>query len=129
ALRGNRLRRAGNPAQAEAARHGALVRDAVALERAVLAMLDDRHVEHRRVLERAPREERRRDRLAGFGSRDASRPAPAHALRAPRPPRPVPTRPASDPRPPAPRHRFYVEPRPPTRARPRASFPPCPPPP
>ena len=50
----------------------ALVRDAVALERRILAVLDDRHVEHAGVLERAPHQQRRRHRPAVVGERDAA---------------------------------------------------------
>ena len=49
-----------------------LVRDAVALERRILAVIDDRHVEHPRVLERAAHQQRRRDRPAVVGEGDAA---------------------------------------------------------
>ena len=50
-----------------------LVRDAVALQRLLLAVLDHRHVEHARVLERAPHQQRRRHRTPVVGHRDAAR--------------------------------------------------------
>ena len=72
ALDHDRLGRAGNAAQPERAATIALVRDAVALERRILAVIDDRHAEHRRVLERAPHQQRRRHRPAVVGERDAA---------------------------------------------------------
>ena len=72
ALDHQRLGDAGNPAQAERRRVIALVRDAVALERRVLAVIDDRHAEHAGVLERPPHQQRRRHRPAVVGERDAS---------------------------------------------------------
>ena len=63
--------RARDAAQAERGRLEALVRDAVALERRILAVVDDRQVEHARVLEGAPHDQRRRHRLAIVGDRDA----------------------------------------------------------
>ena len=72
ALRHDRLGLAGNAAQAERRRVEAFVRDAVALERLILAVLDDRHVEHAGVLERAAHQQRRRHRPAVVGDRDAA---------------------------------------------------------
>ena len=53
-----------NTAQAQRGRNRPLVRNAVALQGLVLAVLDHRHVEHAGVLKRAPRQQRRRDRQA-----------------------------------------------------------------
>ncbi len=72
ALDHQRFRHAGNPAQAERGGVVALVRDAIALERRILAVVDDRHAEHAGVLERAPHQQRRRDRPAVVGERDAA---------------------------------------------------------
>ena len=72
AQRHDRFGLAGNPAQPERRRVKAFVRDAVALERLLLAVLDDRHVEHARVLERAPHQHRRRHRMPVVGQRDAA---------------------------------------------------------
>ena len=72
ALDHDRLGDAGNPLQPEQAGDRAFVRDAVALERRILAVVDDRHAEHRRVFERPPHQQRRRDRPAVVGDRDAA---------------------------------------------------------
>ena len=72
ALDHDRLGFAGYPAQAELRGDVAFVRDAVALERRILAVVDDRHAEHARVFERAPHQQRRRDRPAIVGERDAA---------------------------------------------------------
>ena len=72
ALDTERLGRAGNAAQAERRRVKPLVGDAVAFERRVLAMLDHRHVEHPRVLERAAHQQRRRHRMAVVADGDAA---------------------------------------------------------
>ena len=71
ALDHQRFGHAGNPAQAERRGVVALVRDAIALERRVLAVVDDRHAEHAGVLERAAHQQRRRHRPAVVGERDA----------------------------------------------------------
>ena len=63
---------AGNAAQAQRATRGALVRHAVALERRILAVIDDRHVEHPGVLERPAHQQRRRHRPAVVRERDAA---------------------------------------------------------
>jgi ribosomal protein S15P/S13E len=60
-------------AQAERRRVHALVRDAVALEGLFLAMFDHRHAEHRRVLERAAHQQRRRHRPPIVGDGDTAR--------------------------------------------------------
>ena len=62
----------GMPRSPSTRRHRALVRDAVALERRVLAVVDHRHAEHRRVFERPPHQQRRLDRPAVVGDRDAA---------------------------------------------------------
>ena len=43
-----------------------------ALQRLLLAVLDDRHVEHARVFERAAHQHRRRHRMPVVGQRDAA---------------------------------------------------------
>ena len=48
------------------------MRDAVALERRILAVIDDRHAEHAGVFERPAHQQRRRDRPAVVGERDAA---------------------------------------------------------
>ena len=72
AQRHDRLGLAGDAAQAERRRLIALVRDAVALQRLLLAVLDDGHVEHARVLERPAHQQRRRHRTPVVGQRDAA---------------------------------------------------------
>ena len=72
ASRGNRFRDAGNAGQAQRCRHRAFVRAAVAFQRLIFAVLDHRHVEHARVLERAAREDRRRHRQPVIGHRHAA---------------------------------------------------------
>ncbi len=64
--------RPGNAAQAELRRARALVRAAIAFERRVLAVLDERHVEHAGVLERPARQQRRRHRMTIVRDGDAS---------------------------------------------------------
>ena len=66
---------AGNAPQAKRRGREAFVRDAVALERLLLAVFDDRQVEHRRVFERAAHQQRRRD----------GTPVVGHARRSPPP--------------------------------------------
>ena len=61
------LGRPGDAAQAERRGVEALVRDAIALERGILAVVDDRQVEHARVLERAAHDQRARDRAPVVG--------------------------------------------------------------
>ena len=72
-LHHDRLGLARDAAQAEPRGVEALVRDAVALERRVLAVVDDGHAEQARVLERAPHQQRRRHRPAVVGHGDAAR--------------------------------------------------------
>ncbi len=48
------------------------VRDAVALERRILAVIDDRHAQHAGVLERPPHQQRRRHRPSVVGERHAT---------------------------------------------------------
>ncbi len=72
AQRHDRLGFAGNPAQAERRGLKAFVCDAVALERLLFAVLDDGDVEHARVFERAPHQQRRRHRPAIVCNRDAA---------------------------------------------------------
>ena len=55
-----------------ATRRRTLVRDAVAFERRVLAVIDDRHAEHPGVLERAAHQQRRRHGPAVVGEGDAA---------------------------------------------------------
>ena len=62
----------GMPRSPSSAARGALVGAAVALERRILAVLDHRHVEHARVLERAARQQRRRHRMPIVGDGDAA---------------------------------------------------------
>ena len=62
--RHDRLGFAGNAAQSERRRMEPFVRDPLALERLLLAVLDDRHVEHGGVLERAPHQQSGRHRTA-----------------------------------------------------------------
>ena len=63
----------GNAPEPELRRARPFVRAAVALERLIFAVLDHRHAEHAGVLERAPRQKRRRDRMPIVGHGDASR--------------------------------------------------------
>ena len=72
AQRHDRFSFARNPAQSQRRRVKAFVRDAVALQRLLLAVLDDRHVEHARVLQRAPHQHRGRHRMPVVGQRDAA---------------------------------------------------------
>ena len=69
----DRFGRAGNAPQAEFRRPRPFVRAAITLERLIFAVLDHRHAEHARVLERTSRQKRRRDRVPIVGHRDASR--------------------------------------------------------
>ena len=72
AQRHDRLGLAGNAAQPERRRVKALVRDAVALERLLFAVLDHRHVEHAGIFERAAHQQRRRHRPPIVGERHAA---------------------------------------------------------
>ena len=67
-----RFARARHAAQAERRGVVPLMRDAVALERRILAVLDDRHSEHPGVLERAPQQDRRPDRMPVVCDGDAA---------------------------------------------------------
>ena len=60
------------PAQPQDRSVMTFVRDAVARERDVLAVVDDRHVEHRRVLERASHQRRVGHRTSVVGHRDTA---------------------------------------------------------
>ena len=71
----------GMPRSPSARRVEPFVRDAVALERLLLAVLDDRHVEHLRVLERPAHQQRRRHRTPVVGDRDAAGLAAARRCR------------------------------------------------
>ena len=73
AQRHDRFGFARDAAQAERRRMKSLVRDAVALERLLLAVLDDRHLEHAGVFERTAHQQRRRHRPSIVGERDAAR--------------------------------------------------------
>ena len=70
--RHDRLRLPGNAPEAERAGLKAFVRDAVALQRLLLAVLDDWQIEHAGVLECAAHQQRRRDRVAVVGQRHAA---------------------------------------------------------
>ncbi len=70
--RHDRLALAGDAAQPQRRGVKAFVRHAVALERLLLAVLDDRQIEHAGVLERAPHQHRRRHRMPVVGQRDAA---------------------------------------------------------
>ena len=72
ALDHQRFGHAGNAAQAERRGVEALVRHPVALERRILAVIDDRQAEHAGVLERAAHQQRRRHRPAIVRERDAA---------------------------------------------------------
>ncbi len=69
ALRHDRLGHAGNAAKTEHRGHGALMRDAVTLEGRVLAVLDDRHIKHRRIFQRTPHQHRRAHGVSIIGER------------------------------------------------------------
>jgi hypothetical protein len=71
-LHHQRFRHAGNPAQAERRGVVPLVRDAIPLERRILAVVDDGQAEHTRVLESTAHQERRRHRAAVVGERYAA---------------------------------------------------------
>jgi hypothetical protein len=66
------LRGARDTAQAEGRRVESFMRHSIALERRIFAVVDDRHFQHARVLERAPHDHRRPDRVPIVTDRDAS---------------------------------------------------------
>ena len=78
---GDRLGDAGDALQPERRRHRPFVRHALALERRVLAVLDERHAEHAGVLHRAARQQRGRDRMAVVADAPRSRRASARRCR------------------------------------------------
>ncbi len=72
ALHHDRLGHPGYTAQAECGRVISLVRHAFTLQRRIFAVFEHRHVEHARILQRAPHQQRRLHRPSIIGNADAA---------------------------------------------------------